>query len=743
MDSGLEASASQGDHYPVYVGIWINWSRGRVMGSTLTLSRRDADLLIAFTAFFIAFVTTRTWRILCFIFHQLYSTADPQDAIHHQRQTILRNSSSPESGIHMLLKLLWANRRSKGWFRPLPTAIIAIVCISSFTIAGGFSSQISTAVGNEVLISSSNCGFTPNFGPFDDTFYFLHLSDLATKINSAANYARQCYSNDNSNLLDCGRFTTKKVANNQIDNRARCPFQEHICRNGSTNLYIDSGYIDSHAAFGLNAPTNERILSREVLHCAPLATTGYTYETNTSLGRSTLYRYGFTMGLGVNYVHAARSIESQYLAAKADDVVDVDPTYALRKDADITLVFLSGNGVTFTQLSDDQWYHLDTTPYSFQILGSHGKETQLYIPQEPASPLICTNQYQFCNTAFEGTRGCGPLAGLRDGIAGAAPFFNTTYAEFSNDIVNNETGARFSYVMNMFFSTSASAIYNILRQLGPTSLTSQKTSSGGIQGPIASNQWQHDVSYWWDISMAAQQSAFLDAAYVSDNSSVLISRFNYTAPEFQKLCENQKIRSTAYGSFSLFGLFFTLTVGLLLILVSYLLEPIFEWLHKRKGYKEYAYLEWVTGATLQLQRLTHEEMGFGTWSEGTETIPMTKEGELLGSLDITDPRHPVLRRPMNNTAIGDGSEHADTIPPSSNHLSTSGQEANGNFQEGLAGEETQMEEHQPTTNSNTLSSCVDIALGHAAEPDHYEHPPVTHDATDGQMIVSVGSREEI
>jgi hypothetical protein len=42
------------DQYVVYLGKWTNWSRGPVFGATLTLSREDANLLIAFVAFFVA-----------------------------------------------------------------------------------------------------------------------------------------------------------------------------------------------------------------------------------------------------------------------------------------------------------------------------------------------------------------------------------------------------------------------------------------------------------------------------------------------------------------------------------------------------------------------------------------------------------------------------------------------------------------------------------------------------------------
>jgi hypothetical protein len=103
------------------------------------------------------------------------------------------------------------------------------------------------------------------------------------------------------------------------------------------------------------------------------------------------------------------------------------------------------------------------------------------------------------------------------------------------------------------------------------------------------------------------------------------------------------MRTTAYGSFSLFGLFFIFSVGGSLILTSYLLEPVSKSLHKNKGYKKYQHLEWTTNATLQLQRLAHEEAGFGSWSSCTGTVPNTKANELLGTLDIINPKHPILQ----------------------------------------------------------------------------------------------------
>lgn len=85
--------------FKVHLGVWTDWSRGRVLGSTLTLTRTQANLLIAFTASFVVFVGSRFWRIACLVLHQSYSSAQPRDALHHQRQAVLRNSGSSDSGI--------------------------------------------------------------------------------------------------------------------------------------------------------------------------------------------------------------------------------------------------------------------------------------------------------------------------------------------------------------------------------------------------------------------------------------------------------------------------------------------------------------------------------------------------------------------------------------------------------------------------------------------------------------------
>ncbi|KAJ2977882.1 hypothetical protein NUW58_g7671 [Xylaria curta] len=654
------------DQYPVYLGVWTNWSRGRVLGLTLTIGRQEANLLIAFTAFFIAFVATRFWRVVCFAFHRLYATATSQNAIYHQRQAILRNSSTAEGAIQQLFELMWANRHRSDRFAPLLMALIALLCTTVFTAAGGLSSQISTAVGTEVLIRSLNCGIS-NRHFYDLQDYFALVSFQSEFIDNAANYAQQCYSSNASGNLDCGRFVIQNLTS-IIDDDASCPFGDDICRSSSKNLRIDTGYIDSREHFGLNSP--DRFFARSVLHCAPIKTKGYTSLRSTSMGNFTLYHYGSTLAPSgrQNFAFAAESIESQYAFAFSPDYPTSGGNYGVsalrynvanktvvnseaqfipinslfRDDADITLVFLSGNGVFHSAPSTDEWYRV--SPIAVNVSASLNAAVTpfpIYLPEEPASPLGCASQYQFCHGDLQH---CGALASMADARSSVASLFHTTAAAYDDS--NSTSQDPFRYFVAGFAPTQSASIPAMLSQLGSASLASKSSITSLLQGPLPSNQWQLDVIRWSDITKASLQAAYLGISYSNPpDGSRLQYRMNFTSQAFETLCNNQKIRSTAYTSFSVFGLLFTFIIGLLIAMISYLLEPISRMLYKKWGYQTFAYLEWNTNTTLQLQRLAHEQLGFGTWSKGADEIPITEAGNLLGCLDISNPDHPVLSPP--------------------------------------------------------------------------------------------------
>lgn len=105
VNSTAWAGVAETVQYNVHLGTWTNWSRGRIMGATLTMSREHGSLLTAFTAFFVGIVASSFWRIVCLIFHRLYSTPTSRDALHHQRQA--SEFSQLPKVCHYLYLLSW------------------------------------------------------------------------------------------------------------------------------------------------------------------------------------------------------------------------------------------------------------------------------------------------------------------------------------------------------------------------------------------------------------------------------------------------------------------------------------------------------------------------------------------------------------------------------------------------------------------------------------------------------------
>lgn len=113
----------------------------------------------------------------------------------------------------------------------------------------------------------------------------------------------------------------------------------------------------------------------------------------------------------------------------------------------------------------------------------------------------------------------------------------------------------------------------------------------------------------------------------------------------------QKITSDAYVSFSMFGLCFMFTMGILAIAASLTAEPILSCLDRRAGRHRYSHLEWRSNGVLQLQRLAYEGAGTGTWTRTTECVPLTKPDEYLALLDASDPGHTRLVAPVASSKV--------------------------------------------------------------------------------------------
>lgn len=318
----------------MYLGRWTNWSRGHVVGSTITLTRRDGTLLIAFVALFITIVGTSFWRIACYGLHRFFSTEAARDALYHQRQAVLRNSANGASGLGSLTEILYAWNRGKktkhAYSRLLPLLAFTIISLASFAVASGFSSRISTALGNEILISSSRCGPVYPWEADNVTSFNVIQPYMAQMAAAVSIYVQRCYSNT-SNPEECRTLVRQKLPV-EVERNASCPFGGGICLKENQNIRVDSGLLDSHDDFGLNTPPSQRFLYRSVLQCAPLNTTNHQSQFNYSDDRVresyVRYHLGENPGASTNFTYES-SVRSRNQSFE-ERLVSSNPDYGIR-----------------------------------------------------------------------------------------------------------------------------------------------------------------------------------------------------------------------------------------------------------------------------------------------------------------------------------------------------------------------------------------------------------------------------
>ena len=247
----------------VYTGPWINWSHGLILGSTITLSTRDASLLTAFLAMFVTATGAAWWRITSYFMHQTRASQEYQDGIHHQHQAILRNTGGPGGAAWQLIQTIWYWRKnaSKPMLRTLPILTLAFLNISLFGLAGLFSSEVTKAAGNETLIRSPNCGYL-NINVNDTKETAFDTVDQDATVAATA-YSRACY-NTTQKSLQCNQYVQQSL-NWTSNPNATCPFGNDICIYGATSAYeMDTGKLDSHEHLGINDRKANRVQFRKV-----------------------------------------------------------------------------------------------------------------------------------------------------------------------------------------------------------------------------------------------------------------------------------------------------------------------------------------------------------------------------------------------------------------------------------------------------------------------------------------------
>ncbi|KAL8705019.1 MAG: hypothetical protein Q9201_001864 [Fulgogasparrea decipioides] len=620
----------------IYTGPWINWSRGFVLGSTITLSQRNGSLLTAFLGIFVTAAGTACWRILSFLIHQRQAKHLLNDAIHHQQQVILRNSGTPGEAAWQMTQLAWHWRKIAEKPRPilrsLPLVILAVCNMVLFAIAGVFSAEVTKAAGNETLIRSPACGFLLPNDRSDLPVFQSTAGANAMEANdtlAASAYSRACYGNTQSGS-QCYQYSRPYIPwTNRTD--MPCPFGDNICKDVG-GFEMDSGLIDSHETLGINAKTSDRVQYRKVTTCSVLRTKEYAYEFNstgsgTEVQHLIRYNYGTTVGSDENFTFQYNTNDVVGFNGYAltsfpffHDQTDAVPALN-RTDADITLMFLAPNTVTYVSPVFDPLFKA-TLPYN--TTDFDGKNATLYTPDHWVGVLACADQFQFRN----------PASGKSTPLTSNS-FISEELEKLEYNKLQQATALSVYYTVLTGFT-----YYSVHRQ-GANSLRASDTLGGSdfFQIGLPDNQWMIEAAGMFSLSMAKLQQQIV--AYAT-GPTYLHEGLTFVKGD-KDLCRRQKIRGVSgFLSFSVVGVSIILVLGGFLICAASILDTLVGFIRRKWDWKDHKRLQWAIDEKLQLQRLAFEEGGQGRWSGGTDAVPTTSKDELLGFKSGLNKNHPRL-----------------------------------------------------------------------------------------------------
>ncbi|KAK7428375.1 hypothetical protein QQZ08_005132 [Neonectria magnoliae] len=524
--------------YQIYTGIWTDWSEGRVLGATITLSSRNAGLLVAFIATFVAVIAARLWRILSFVAHQTLAFGGEHDGLYYQRQYIFRNTTSPISAVWLFVQQAWYWRGSADnvFPRTIPWAIFGACYVLSFGVLAVFSSEISDAATEFRLVRSADCGL---FVPIDRD----SLQEKSTYDNLQASiYCRQCYENSSSASCNVLPISSIRWTNNSVE----CPFGEAVCLDVPA-FQMQTGLMDSHIHLGINEPEHNRIRYLRETVCSPLVTQpGFAESVDGAEAESlgwvddVLFKYLYGSLLTSNYTLLYNTLGQSmqigysvwtYYHLAGDTNATWQPTDALAlDDRDIALILIAPNSVLHIEPNND--------PVFAASIERDLDSTVAFAPDRYLSPIACADRHQVCNP---NNNICTPLQGSMDILRSSAG------EDLGLNSVQLATAQRLQFVI------SASTFHHTIFTRTQSFLKAQERVSGLTQLPLPDNQWEMEMNSLFADALSKLQHQMLEyAAGPSGPGEVSVVKVweNVDAPPtgrgaevtaaFVQMCHNQR-----------------------------------------------------------------------------------------------------------------------------------------------------------------------------------------------------------
>lgn len=123
----------------IQTGLQIDYSKGLIIGVTLTYNSRQGSLLITATSIIVQITGTAVQALVAFWLHQHLTPADHtyQDKLEAQRSVVLRNSSAVSTILDLYsIGKMWYKHSPRAQRRSVTVIAMLFLIIVSFTVTG-------------------------------------------------------------------------------------------------------------------------------------------------------------------------------------------------------------------------------------------------------------------------------------------------------------------------------------------------------------------------------------------------------------------------------------------------------------------------------------------------------------------------------------------------------------------------------------------------------------------------------
>lgn len=290
-----------------------------------------------------------------------------------------------------------------------------------------------------------------------------------------------------------------------------------------------------------------------------------------------------------------------------------------RTDADVHLVFIAPNSMTYLTPVDDPVFSAHLVSKT-SIRNFEGQDLIFYEADSYLGIIACAEQLQICNGDT-----CTPLSAPETAFSSSQGL----------NIVQKGIFRRLAY------ANAVTGISQVILGRSGTALRAIETVQLTLQAPLPPDQWKIEISSWFNTGLVVLQSVLRD--YASPTNVLPGTHVEEPKNAIDlAMCSSQKTLTTnGTISFSVLGLAIILVVGTLVILTSFVLETLARYLGLG------SHLNWVLDDKMQLQRMAFEGRGV-SWINTEGIIPVTEAGQ----------KFPSLRTSAESQALIGGNEKA-------------------------------------------------------------------------------------